>query len=120
GAWFAHQLPEIGGGALPDVMTLAKGLGGGFPIGAVIAYGEHAATLLGPGMHGSTYGGNPVAAAAALATMGVIERDGLLAHVTELGLWWRTALAAAHPLVTEVRGSGLLLALVLAEPVAAA
>ncbi len=123
GAWFAHQLPEIGGGVLPDVVTLAKGLGGGFPVGAVIAFGERAATLLGRGQHGTTFGGNPVAAAAALATLGVIERDGLLAQVTEVGALLRTeieALVAAGqaPLVREVRGRGLLLAVVLNEPIA--
>ncbi len=85
GAWLAHHHPHIGGGITPDVVTLAKGLGGGFPVGAVVAYGERAATLLGRGQHGTTFGGNPVAAAAALATIGVIERDGLLAHVSAIG-----------------------------------
>src|SRR5699024_1604729 len=65
GAWMAHHLPEADG-ITPDVVTLAKGLGGGMPIGATIALGEHAASLLGPGAHGTTFGGNPVAAAAAL------------------------------------------------------
>ncbi len=120
GTWLAHQHPHLGGGARPDVVTLAKGLGGGFPVGAVVAYGERAATLLGRGQHGTTFGGNPVASAAALATIGVIERDGLLAHVTELGAWWREQLAAlGHPLVTEVRGEGLLIAVELTAPVAA-
>jgi len=123
GAWFAHQLPEIGGGVVPDVVTLAKGLGGGFPIGAVIAFGERAATLVGRGQHGTTFGGNPVAAAAALATLGVIERDGLLDQVTTTGALLRAeleALVAAGdaPLVREVRGHGLLLAVVLTAPVA--
>lgn len=120
GAWLAHQHPHLGGGIRPDVVTLAKGLGGGFPVGAVVAYGERAATLLGRGQHGSTFGGNPVAAAAALATMGVIERDGLLAHVADLGGWWRSQIAAlGHPLIAEVRGEGLLIAVALTAPVAA-
>ncbi|PWD52349.1 acetylornithine transaminase [Serinibacter arcticus] len=120
GAWLAHHDPAIGGGVVPDVVTLAKGLGGGIPVGAVIAYGEGPATLLQPGNHGTTFGGNPVAAAAALATLHVIERDDLLAHVSELGRTWRSDLAAAHPLVSEVRGHGLLIAVELAQPVAAA
>jgi acetylornithine aminotransferase len=120
GAWLAHQHPHLGGGIRPDVVTLAKGLGGGFPVGAVVAYGERAATLLGRGQHGTTFGGNPVASAAALATIGVIERDGLLAHVADLGAWWRSEIAAlGHPLVAEVRGDGLLIAVGLTAPVAA-
>ncbi|WP_166847070.1 acetylornithine transaminase [Isoptericola sp. BMS4] len=119
GSWFAFQQPEIGGGIVPDVVTLAKGLGGGFPVGATIAFGERAASLLGRGQHGTTFGGNPVAAAAALATLGVIERDGLLAHVRETGaLLAREIEAAANPLVAGVRGRGLLLAVRLTRPVA--
>lgn len=120
GTWLAHQHPHLGGGIRPDVVTLAKGLGGGFPVGAVVAYGERAATLLGRGQHGTTFGGNPVASAAALATIGVIERDGLLAHVADLGAWWRSEITAlGHPLVREVRGEGLLIAVALTAPVAA-
>lgn len=120
GLWLAHQHPHLGGGIRPDAVTLAKGLGGGFPVGAVVAYGERAATLLGRGQHGTTFGGNPVAAAAALATMGVIDRDGLLGHVTDLGSWWRAEIAAlGHPLIAEVRGEGLLVAVGLTAPVAA-
>ncbi|MBN9327973.1 MAG: acetylornithine transaminase [Cellulomonas sp.] len=120
GRWFAFQHPHIGGGVVPDVVTVAKGLGGGFPVGALIAFGEHAAACLGRGQHGATFGGIPVAAAAALATMGVIERDGLLAHVRELGEWWRAALASTgNPLVGTVRGEGLLIAVELTAPVAA-
>ena len=119
GRWFAYQHQHIGGGITPDVVTVAKGLGGGFPVGALIAYGEHAAGLLGRGQHGTTFGGNPVASAAALATIGVIERDGLLAHVSQLGEWWRAALAGLHhPLVVAVRGEGLLIAVELAAAVA--
>ena len=121
GAWFAFQHPHLGGGIVPDVVTVAKGLGGGFPIGAVIAYGGRAAGLLGRGQHGTTFGGNPVAAAAALATIGVIERDGLLAHATEIGALLETGIAATdHPLVSGTRGQGLLLAVQLTAPVAGA
>lgn len=122
GAWFAHQLPDLGlpPGDLPDVVTLAKGLGGGIPIGAAIAIGP-AADLLGPGQHGSTYGGNPVAAAAALAVLDTIDRDGLLAHARALGdRLSEGALGLGNPLVTGVRGIGALRALVLADPVAGA
>lgn len=125
GAWFAHQhvhvggLPD-GGTVVPDVVTLAKGLGGGFPVGAVVGLGERAGTLLGPGNHGSTFGGNPVACAAALATLHVIERDGLVEHARTLGEAWRADLAGAHELVSHVRGEGLLLGVVLRRPVAAA
>lgn len=121
GHWFAFQDPEIGEGIVPDVVTLAKGLGGGFPVGAVLAFGEQAATLVGRGQHGTTFGGNPVAAAAALATIGVIERDGLLAHVRTLGMRWRRDLAATgNPLVAHVRGAGLLIAVQLTDAVAPA
>lgn len=120
GRWLAHQHPHLGGGVRPDVVTLAKGLGGGFPIGAVVAYGERAATLLGRGQHGTTFGGNPVAAAAGLATIGVIERDGLLAHTTEVGERLRADIRGlGHPLVAQVRGEGLLVAIELTAPVAA-
>ncbi|PID54586.1 MAG: acetylornithine aminotransferase [Micrococcales bacterium] len=111
GAWLAaHREP----GSDPDVIVLAKGLGSGFPIGAVIA-GPRAADLLGPGSHGTTFGGNPPACAAGLATIHVIERDGLLDHVRELGRDWAADLAAAHPLIEQVRGAGLLLGLQLGQ-----
>lgn len=119
GVWFAHQQPELGGGVRPDVVTIAKGLGGGLPIGAAVALDERAATLLGPGQHGTTFGGNPVVCAAALATLGVIERDGLLGHVRDLGDQLARALTEASPLVTAVRGTGLLLAVELTAPIAA-
>ncbi|MFC7878386.1 acetylornithine transaminase [Isoptericola sp. NPDC057391] len=120
GSWFAFQQPEIGGGVVPDVVTVAKGLGGGFPVGAAIAFGERAATLLGRGQHGTTFGGNPVAAAAGLATLGVIERDGLLENARRVGEELRTGIeAAGNPLVAGVRGRGLLLAVRLTRPVAA-
>jgi acetylornithine/N-succinyldiaminopimelate aminotransferase len=108
GAWFAH----LASGVRPDVVTVAKGLGGGFPIGACIGIGD-AGTLLEPGNHGTTFGGNPVACAAALAVIDTIEDEGLLEHVTVLGQKLRDGLAA-DPRVTEVRGEGLFIGLDLA------
>jgi len=104
GAWFAHS----GSGVTPDVVTLAKGLAGGIPVGATVAFGD-AATLLGPGNHGTTFGGNPVAAAAALAVIDTIGKEDLLGNATSVGAHLRSGLA--HPHVTEVRGSGLLIGL---------
>ncbi|WP_232246478.1 acetylornithine transaminase [Kitasatospora mediocidica] len=116
GHWFAHQAEE---GVAPDVVTLAKGLGGGLPIGAVVAFGP-AAELLRPGQHGTTFGGNPVVAAAALAVLDTIEADGLLAHVRRVGDRLRSGVEAlGDDLVSHVRGAGLLLGIVLNEPVAA-
>lgn len=105
GDWFAHAAS----GVVPDVVTLAKGLAGGIPIGVCIGVGE-AGDLLGPGNHGTTFGGNPVAAAAALAVIETIERDGLLARATTAGDALRAGLGA-HPRVTQTRGSGLLIGL---------
>ena len=116
GQWFAclHE------GIVPDVLTLAKGLGGGLPIGACIGLGA-CGTGLARGEHGSTFGGNPVACAAALAVLDTIERDRLLASVTAVGAGLAAGLEAIeHPLVTGVRGSGLWLAIALASPAAAA
>ena len=125
GAWFAHADASLsalsGQPALvrrPDIVTVAKGLGGGFPIGACIALGD-AATLLEPGNHGTTFGGNPVACAAALAVLDTIVGDGLLDHATALGEHLRAGLAA-DPRVSEVRGRGLLIGLTLTEPESAA
>jgi acetylornithine/N-succinyldiaminopimelate aminotransferase len=116
GAWFAHQREGI----VADVVTLAKGLGGGLPIGACIGIGA-CGSALGKGDHGSTFAGNPIACAAALAVLGTIERDGLLGNATEVGERMAAAvLAAGHPLVTGVRGSGLWRAITLAAPAAAA
>jgi acetylornithine aminotransferase len=115
GTWFAHQSE----GVRPDVLTLAKGLGGGLPIGACIGLGA-SGTAFAKGDHGSTFGGNPVACAAALAVLEVIERDGLLAHVTQVGQQLVASLEAVrHPLVAGVRGRGLWLAIVLTAEVAA-
>ena len=106
-------------GVRADVVTLAKGLGNGFPIGACLATGR-AAQLLGPGSHGSTFGGNPVAAIAGLAVIAVIERDDLLTRATELGQHLVSTITGLHhPLITGVRGKGLLRGVTLAEPVAA-
>lgn len=111
GAWFAHQAE----GVTPDLVTVAKGLGSGFPIGACIAVGA-AAELLGPGDHGTTFGGNPVAAMAALATIGVIDRDGLLEQVTDTGRHLATEVERlGHPLIAHVRGRGLLRAIALTQ-----
>ncbi|HEX6232949.1 MAG TPA: acetylornithine transaminase [Jiangellaceae bacterium] len=114
GKWFAFHRAGI----VPDVVTVAKGFGGGFPIGACIGIGE-AANLLGPGSHGSTFGGNPVAAAAGLAVLHVIERDDLLANVRQVGARLRTGVGS-HPLLAGVRGEGLLLAVELTAPEAPA
>ncbi|GIF71382.1 acetylornithine transaminase [Asanoa siamensis] len=115
GHWFAHQAD----GVEPDVITLAKGLGGGLPIGACVAFGQ-AGELLGPGLHGTTFGGNPVACAAALAVIGTIANEGLLDSVKRVGERLRRGIEAiGHPLVGEVRGAGLLLGIVFTEPVSA-
>lgn len=109
GAWFAHQHASLGP-VLPDVITLAKGLGGGIPIGAVIAHGR-AAALLGPGSHGSTFGGNPVSAAAALAVLSAIESDDLMTNATRVHDRFAEELPArSHGVVRSVRGRGLLMA----------
>ncbi|MFJ6938281.1 acetylornithine transaminase [Streptomyces sp. NPDC101132] len=115
GQWFEHQAHE---GVDPDVVTLAKGLGGGLPIGAVAAFGP-AADLLRPGQHGTTFGGNPVACAAGLAVLDTIAADGLLDQVKDRGERLRSGIeASGHPLVSHVRGAGLLLGIVLTEPLA--
>jgi acetylornithine aminotransferase len=112
GTWFAWQAA----GVRPDVMTLAKGLGGGLPIGACVGFGAAGEALV-AGDHGSTFGGNPVVCAAALAVLDVIETEGLLAAAKALG---ERLAANAAPYVDTVRGAGLLRGLVLRDPVAKA
>lgn len=112
GSFFAHQHDGI----TPDVVTLAKGLGGGLPIGACLAVGP-AADLMTPGLHGSTFGGNPVCAAAALAVLRVLAEENLVRHAEVLGKSLRHGIEAlAHPLVDHVRGRGLLCGVVLTAP----
>nr|WP_223261613.1 acetylornithine transaminase [Glutamicibacter arilaitensis] len=94
---------------IPDVMTLAKGLGGGFPIGAMIVFGQENTAWLTPGDHGTTFGGNPVACAAGLAVIHTIEKENLLAHVSATGDWLREQLAGIQG-IGAVRGAGLLTA----------
>ena len=112
GDWFGYEYSGI----RPDVITLAKGLGGGLPIGAMIAMGS-ASQLFAAGDHGSTFGGNPIATAAALAVISSIEKEKTLQKVDELGILLRTELALI-PGVSEVRGAGLLIGLTLDTPVA--
>ena len=104
GKWFASE----DAGIVPDAITLAKGLGGGFPIGALITFGEETSSLLSAGQHGTTFGGNPVATAAALATLHALESQNVLANAAAVGEHLRSALAGI-PGVTEVRGEGLLI-----------
>jgi len=114
GDWFGYEYSGI----KPDVITLAKGLGGGLPLGAMIALGS-ASTLFAAGDHGSTFGGNPVATAAGLAVIASIEEEKILKNVNEVGEYLLTELALI-PGVTEVRGAGLLIGLTLEKPLAKA
>ncbi len=115
GTWFAFQQA----GVVPDAITVAKGLAGGVPIGALVTFGPQISGMLTPGQHGSTFGGNPLAAAAGLAVLDTIEKDGLLAHVTSVGNHLFDSVAAlGHPLISGVRGAGLLRAIVLSDDVA--
>ena len=116
GWFYAHQAVGI----VPDVMTLAKGLGGGMPIGACIATGA-AADLFGPGKHGTTFGGNPVCASAALAVLRTIAEDDLISRADTLGKSLSAGIEGlGHPLIDHVRGAGLLLGIVLTQDVAPA
>ncbi|MGY5010021.1 acetylornithine transaminase [Streptomyces sp. 900105755] len=116
GTWFEYQAHE---GVLPDVVTLAKQLGGGLPLGATVAFGR-AAELLQPGHHGTTFGGNPVACAAGLAVLDTIENEGLLENVKRQSGRLRDGIEClGHRLIDYVRGAGLLLGIVLTEPLAA-
>ncbi len=118
GAWLTSAVtaPDV----VPDVVTMAKALGGGLPIGAVVANGRAASAFV-AGDHGTTFGGGPVACAAALAVLRTVEQDGLLDAASALGAHLRSRLEGLeHPLVKEVRGLGLWLGVVLDAPVAAA
>ncbi len=114
GVWFAHQRAGI----KPDVMTLAKGLGSGVPVGACLTAGK-ATGVFKPGNHGSTFGGNPLACAAALTTLEVIEKDGLMARATQVGdairAGFRSALAGVAG-VADIRGDGLMIGIELDRP----
>jgi acetylornithine/N-succinyldiaminopimelate aminotransferase len=116
GKWFSHQH----GSARPDVMTLAKGLGNGFPIGACLARGA-AATVLQPGSHGSTFGGNPLACVAAMTTLAILEEENLLARAVELGDGIAGSLRdklADTPGVRQIRNKGSMIAIGLDRPCA--
>jgi len=116
GEWFAFQREGI----TPDAVTVAKGIGGGFPIGALITFGD-ASDLFYPGTHGSTFGGNALATATASAVLGEIERAGLVENARERGEQLRAAIAGIDsPLIGECRGAGLLLGVGLTAPVAGA
>ncbi|MGN6324894.1 acetylornithine transaminase [Pseudolysinimonas sp.] len=116
GDWFVYQAE----GVTPDAVALAKGLGGGFPIGALVGFGD-AARLLQPGQHGSTYGGNPLATAVSGAVLAEIEDAGLVANAALRGAQLRDAITGmGSPLVAGVSGRGLLLGIVLTAPVASA
>ena len=114
GKWFAHQWAGI----QPDVMPLAKGLGSGVPIGAIVA-GPKAADIFQPGNHGTTFGGNPLAMRAGVETIRIMEEDGLLAQATRVGAHLKGGLEkalAGNPGVVEIRGQGLMLGIELARP----
>ena len=119
GKWFAFQREDLSGGVTPDMVTFAKGVAGGFPMGGMIAFGEKLAALFTPGSHGSTFAGNPLGAAAGLATLGVIEDDNLIANAEARGQQLRDGImATGNPLYVSVRGRGLLDAVELKHPCA--
>ena len=114
GKWFAYQHAGI----LPDVMTLAKGLGSGVPIGTCLTAGKATGTFQ-PGNHGSTFGGNPLACTAGLTTLNIIEQDKLMAHADKLGRFLREGFATALQGVNgvkEIRGQGLMIGIELGKP----
>ena len=116
GRWFAHQWADV----TPDVMPLAKGLGSGVPIGAVVAHGK-AASLFTPGSHGTTFGGNPLAMRAGLSTLAIIEDEALLENATARGQQIRTALEKAfegEAAISDIRGQGLMIGIELDRPCA--
>jgi acetylornithine/N-succinyldiaminopimelate aminotransferase len=117
GSWFGFQQAGI----VPDAITLAKGLGGGVPIGALMTFGPQVSTMLTPGNHGSTFGGNPLACAAGLAVLEAIESEGLLEHARQAGYHLeRRVLALGHATISGVRGAGLMRAITLTAEVAPA
>jgi acetylornithine/N-succinyldiaminopimelate aminotransferase len=117
GTWFAFQQAGI----LPDAITVAKGLGAGVPIGALVTFGPGVSGLLSAGQHGTTFGGNPLAASVGLAVLDTIEGEGLLAHAASVGNHLVDSVAAlGHPMVRGVRGAGLLRAIELSTGVSAA
>ncbi len=118
GKWFAFQHYGSGRGMTPDIVTVAKPLAGGLPLGATLVTDE-VARAIHPGMHGTTFGGGPLACRVAVAIFDEIERSGLLEHVEEIGGYFQQQLyelAAEHPSVTDVRGKGLMLAIELTDP----
>ncbi|OZG62363.1 acetylornithine aminotransferase [Bifidobacterium lemurum] len=117
GEWFAFQREDLAGGVTPDIVTFAKGVASGFPMGGMIAFGGKLSSLFTPGSHGSTFAGNPLGAAAALATLNVIEDEGLVANAEARGRQLRDGLmSCGNPLYVSVRGRGLLDAVELAHP----
>ena len=109
GSWFAFQREDLTGGITPDIVTFAKGVAGGFPMGGMISFGGKLSALFTPGSHGSTFAGNPLGAAAALATLDTIENEHLVENAEERGEQLRQGImASGNPLFTSVRGRGLL------------
>jgi acetylornithine/N-succinyldiaminopimelate aminotransferase len=119
GTWFAHQNPAVTGQqapVVPDAMTLAKGLGGGIPIGAMVSFGARTSALLTAGQHGTTFGGNPVATAAGLAVLDTIAAEGLLDHAQQVGTRLAGRLAALDGVTAVRHYGGLLIGVDVAVP----
>nr|WP_277599622.1 acetylornithine transaminase [Bifidobacterium dolichotidis] len=118
GSWFAFQREDLGG-VRPDIVSFAKGVAGGFPMGGIIAFGEELSALFSAGKHGSTFAGNPLGAACALATIDTIEHDGLISNAEQRGEQLRRqVMNCGNSLFTSVRGRGLLNAITLKHPCA--
>ncbi|MBB2954732.1 acetylornithine aminotransferase [Bifidobacterium commune] len=119
GQWFAFQRDDLSGGINPDIITFAKGVAGGFPMGGMIAFGKPLASLFSHGLHGSTFAGGPLAASAGLATLRTIEEEKLLGNAEDRGQQLRKAvISCGNPLFVSVRGRGLLDAIELSHPCA--
>ena len=119
GSWFAFQREDLSGGVTTDIVNFAKGVAGGFPMGGMIAFGAKLSALFTPGSHGSTFAGNPLGAAAALATIDVIESEGLVGNAEKRGAQLRAGvMTCGNPLYDSVRGRGLLDAIELSHPCA--